>query len=179
MKKAIVVCLALILILLSAISCGVPQEDYAKVISDLTAAQTQIQSLQGELSTKETELSTKESELAAAQTQTQSLQGDLAAKETELSAKESELEVTNEKLEQGKARIEILNAIFIPAMTGELDAMTETEATNYSLEWQDSLNAVGDPVLTAKFEAFMDAGSDEALFSFFVYLLESTADALR
>ena len=46
------------------------------------------------------------SDLATAQTQIQSLQADL-------SAKESELQDIKGKLEQGKARIEILNAIFI------------------------------------------------------------------
>jgi len=165
MKKAIIVGLALIPILLFITSCGVAQEEYDRVSSDLAAAQTQIQSLQGELSTKETELSAKETELSA--------------KETELSAKETELEAAEEKLEQGKARIEILNAIFIPAMTGELDRMTEAESVSYFFEWRDKIMDVGDPVLIVKFEAMMEAFSDEALLSFFVYMLESTADALE
>ncbi|GAJ15139.1 unnamed protein product [marine sediment metagenome] len=56
MKKAIVAGLALILMLLFAISCGIPQEEYDRVSSDLTAAQTQIQSLQSDLSAKESDL---------------------------------------------------------------------------------------------------------------------------
>ena len=151
MKKVVIVGLALIPILLFITSCGVAQEEYDRVSSDLAAAQTQIQSLQGELSTKE----------------------------TELSAKETELEAAEEKLEQGKARIEILNAIFIPAMTGELDRMTEMEALNFFLEWRDKIKDMGDPVLIVKFEAMMETFSDEALLSFFVYILESTADALE
>ena len=113
------------------------------------------------------------SDLAAAQTQIQSLQD-------ELSAKESELEAADGKLEEGKARVEILNAVFIPAITGELDEMTETEAVNYFLEWRDKVNAIGDPALTAKFEALIDSGfSDEAFTSFFVYLLESIPEVLE
>jgi len=112
------------------------------------------------------------SDLAAGQAQIQSLQG-------ELSAKESELEAAEEKLEQGKARIEILNAIFLPAITGELDRMTEMEVFNFFLEWRDKIKDVGDTALTAKFEAMMQTFSYEAVLSFFVYLLESTADTLE
>ena len=144
MKKAIMVGLALIPMLLFITSCGVPQEEFNRVSSDLAAAQTQIQSLQGDLS-----------------------------------AKESELQAAKGKLEQGKARVEIINAIFVPAMTGELDRMTEGEAINFFFEWRDKIKDVGDPALTAKFEAMMQTFSDEALLSFFVYLLESTADALE
>ena len=112
------------------------------------------------------------SDLAAAQTQIQSLQ-------SELSEKEGELEAAQEKLAQGRARIEILNAIFIPAMTGELDRMAEMEAINLFLEWRDKIIDVEDPALTTKFEATIEAFSDEVLLSFFIYLLESTADALE
>ena len=151
MKKAIIVGLVLIPILLFITSCGVAQEEYDRVSSDLAAAQTQIQSLQGELSTKE----------------------------TELSAKESDLEAAKGKLEQGKARIEILNAVFLPGITGELDRMTDTEAMNYFLEWRDKVKAVGDPTLTAKFEAMLETFSDQAFTSFFIYLLESIPEALE
>ena len=151
MRKAMVVVLSLILILLFVTACGIPREEYDKLSSDFAAVQAQIQALQGELSTKE----------------------------TELSAKKSELEATKEKLGQGKARIEILNAIFIPAMTGELDRMTEGESVAFFFEWRDKVIAVGDPTLTAKFESMIETFSDEALLSFFVYLLDSTADALE
>jgi len=111
-------------------------------------------------------------DLAAVQAQIQSLQSDLSAKGSELKAAE-------EKLEQGKVRIEILNAFFIPAITGELDRMAEAEAMNYFLEWRDKVKTVGDPTLTAKFQAVMDAGSDEATLDLFVYLLESIPEALE
>ena len=113
------------------------------------------------------------SDLATAQTEIQSLQSDL-------SAKESKLEAAEEKLEQGKTRIEILNAIFIPAITGELDRMTEAEAVNYLFEWRDKVEAIGDLTLTAKFQAIIDSGgSEEATMIFFIYLLESIPEALE
>jgi len=91
MKRRILVGLALILPLLSAISCGVPQEEYNKLSSDLTVAQTQIQSLQSDLSTKKAELSTKESELVTAQTEISSLEDDLSAKERELATTQTQI----------------------------------------------------------------------------------------
>jgi len=174
MKKAILTGMVLVLMLFLLPSCaaGVSQEQYDKISSDLAAAQTQIQSLQDESSAKETELSAKESEFAAAQTQIQSLQG-------ELSAKDTELEATKERLKQARLRIEILNAIFIPAMTGELDRMTEMEAINLFFECRDNIKDVGDPLLEAKFEVIMEPTGEEGMMDFFIYLLESTADILE
>jgi len=174
MKKAILTVMVLILMLSLLPSCaaGVSQEDYDRVSSDLAAAQTEIQSLQGELSAKETELSAKEGELAAAQTQIQSLQNELPAKDTEL-------EATKERLKQARLRIEVLSAIFIPAMTGELDRMTEAEAISLFFECRDNIKDVGDPLLEAKFEVIIGPASEEGMTDFFIYLLESTADALE
>ncbi len=91
MKKRVLVGLALILPLLSAISCGVPQEEYNKLSSDLAVAQTQIQSLQNDLSAKKYELSMKESELVTARTEISSLEDDLSAKERELATAQTQI----------------------------------------------------------------------------------------
>ncbi|MCK4368562.1 MAG: protease inhibitor I42 family protein, partial [Dehalococcoidales bacterium] len=56
MKKVIVTGMVLILMLFLLPSCGVSQEDYDQVSSDLTAAQSQIQSLQGDLTVAEEKL---------------------------------------------------------------------------------------------------------------------------
>ena len=56
--------------------------------------------------------------------------------------------------------------------------MTENEAMNYFLEWRDKVIAIGDPTLTAKFQAIIDTGSEEATMAFFLYLLESVPEAL-
>ena len=160
MKKAIVTGMVLVLLLFLLPSCtagGVSQEEYDRVSSDLAAAQTQIQSLQGELSAKESEVE---------------------ATKTELEAIKGEFEVIEEKLEQGKARVEILNAIFIPAITGELEKKTEMETMNLFLEWRDKIKDIGDPALNTKFEAILETPGDEAMNSFFIYLLESISKAL-
>ncbi len=69
MKKTIMVGMVLILMLFLLSSCGVPQEDYDRVSSDLAAAQTQIQSLEGDLTAAQ-------ADLTKAEAQTQSLQTD-------------------------------------------------------------------------------------------------------
>ncbi len=56
MKKVIVTGMVLILMLFLLPSCGVSQEDYDQVSSDLTAAQSQVQSLQGDLTAAEEKL---------------------------------------------------------------------------------------------------------------------------
>jgi outer membrane murein-binding lipoprotein Lpp len=106
------------------------------------------------------------SDLAAAQAQIQKLQGDLTAKDAESKA-------TNEKLVKARNEIEILNAIFIPAMNGEFNNKTQDEMTRMFLSWKGKVDTVKDTILTAKFQAIMDGGgSNEATMAFFQYLLE-------
>ena len=107
MRKAIVTGIALVLMffLLPSCAAGVPQEEYDRVSSDLAAAQAQVQSLQSELSAKETELSAKESDLTAAQTQVQSLQSELSAKETELAAAQTQIQSLQNDLTEARAQI--------------------------------------------------------------------------
>jgi len=137
--------LALMLVLLLLSACGVPQEQYNKLNSDLAAAQAQIQTLQ-----------------------------------SDLTAKESDLKATQEKIVQATSKMEVLNAIFIPAMKGELNNMTQTETVTYFFTWRDKVNAIGDPVLTSKFQSIIDSGgADEVTLSFFLYLLENIPKTLE
>jgi septal ring factor EnvC (AmiA/AmiB activator) len=165
MKKAFGLSLALILILLFSVSCGISQDKYDKVNSSLAAAQVQIQKLQGDITAKD-------ASLAAAQAQIQKLQGDITAKDTTLKA-------ANDKMGKAKAEVEIFNAIFIPAMTGELNNMSEAEGTKLFLGLRDKVVAIGDPLLTTKIQAVIDSGSNEATLAFFQYLLEDIARTVQ
>jgi outer membrane murein-binding lipoprotein Lpp len=149
MKRVLSSGLALIMVLMVLtflISCsGISQEKYDKVNSDLTAAQAQIQKLQG----------------------------DLMAKDTEFKA-------TSEKLAKAKNEIEVLNAIFIPAMTGELNNKPQDEMASLFLGWRDKINTIGDPALTTKFQAIMEGGAgNEATNEFFQYLLLDIEKTLK
>ena len=125
-------------------------------------------------------LSDTKAELTSTKTELADTEAELLSTEAELTSTEVELSEINETLEEAKARMEIIEGIFVPAFTGELDEMTENEAAAWFLEWRDQIMAIGDPTLEALFQEFIDSViSDEAAFNFFVYLFESMAEALE
>jgi outer membrane murein-binding lipoprotein Lpp len=153
-KKYIFLCLALILVLplLGSCSSGISQAQYDKVYSDLSAAQAQTQKLQADLS--------------AAQAQTQKMQADLSAAQS--------------KMKLAKSEIDVINAIFIPAMNGDFANMTQAQTMTLFWGWRDKIIALGDPALTAKFQAIIDSNGDEAkTLAFFILLFESLPKILQ
>lgn len=91
MKKNIV-CLVLgcLMVLLLLSSCGIPQEEHDAVLAERDAAQTEVESLQSDLSKVEGQIETVESDLAEVQAKVGGLQAQLEierAKVTELSKK--------------------------------------------------------------------------------------------
>lgn len=161
MKRWLMVAMVVLLVLISTVTACAPkvsQEEYDGVVAELSTSQDEIQSLQGELSTTKAELSIVEAELAIAS---------------------DEVVITNRKLAQGRARLEVLNLVFIPALTGEMDYLTEAESVSLFLTWSNQVQGVGDPELTAKFDSMISSASDAAVLSFFVYLMESTAKELQ
>ena len=162
------------------------ESDLTKAQADYKALQTEHATLVKEKSSLETELEGVQSDLTKSQAEHATLVKEKSNLETELRGVESDLtsaqgkyDESCVKLEQGKARIEVLNAIFIPAITGELDGMTEAEALAYFLKWRDKVNTIGDAVLTTHFEAIISELSDEASIAFFLYLLESIPEVLE
>jgi ABC-type transport system involved in Fe-S cluster assembly fused permease/ATPase subunit len=152
-KKYIVFGLALILVLPFLVSCssGISQETYNKVNGDLTNALVQVQKLQGDIT--------------SAQAQTQKLQSDLTT--------------AQDKMKLAKSKIEIINAIFLPALKGEFDNMTEAQILNLFFGWRDKVVGIGDAALTAKFQAIIDSnGGDAETLAFFLYLFESLPKTL-
>ena len=99
---------------------------------------------------------------------------------SDLAAKTAELKAATDKLALVKGEVEIFNTIFLPAMRGDLDNMSDTDSMNLFLSVRDKVIAVGDSELTAKFQAIIDsAGSDESVFDFFIYLLEDISKELK
>ena len=113
------------------------------------------------------------SDLADAQAQIQKLQGDLLAKDTALKA-------IKEKFDKANSEIGILNDIFVPAISGELDNKTQDEMADLFLDWQAKVNAIGDPTLTEKFQMIIDSGGNNNVSNeFFKYLLEDIAKTVK
>lgn len=158
--------LLLVPLILATCTAGVSQEEYDKVKSELATAQAQVEGLESDLSTAQDQIETLESEYEDVQ--------------NDLRDSQDKVESLEEKIKQAKAKAEVLNGLFVPALTGELDQMTEEEAMSYFLEWRDTIEATGDPEMKEKFQGLIDSGfADNEMMDFFLYLFESIPDTLE
>jgi len=149
------------------------QSDYEEVTGKLKAAQDQIKTLQKDYDKAS-------SELKAVQSQIESLQGDYDQVKEELKAAQDQIETLQQKMKRAKAQAEIVGGIFIPAMTGELDQMTDAEVARWFLGWLDNIEAVEDPVMEKKLQALIESEfGDKEMIDFFIYLLESIPKTLE
>ena len=57
--------------------------------------------------------------------------------------------------------------------------MTNAEAMNFLLEWGDSIDTIGDPLLTRKSQVLMVAWGDETLDSLYTYLYDDILKTLE
>ena len=163
MRKVVGLGLLIIMVSFFLLSCGVPQETLNKANSDLAATQAQIQSLQDDLA--KTRLS-------------------MSDMGKELTATKSELASTKFLVRLAKRKIEVVNALFAPALNGTADTMTLTQSLNYFLGLRDKIRAIGDPIMDAKFQSMTDSilsgeNPDTALLSFLKYLFESMGKTLE
>ena len=160
MKKTIWLVAGLVMVLLFAVSCGgVSQEAYDKATGDL-AAKT------AELKNSTDDLTAKTAELQALNTKYDQTNSDLAA--------------VNTKLTKAKNEIAILNAIFLPAITGEMEQMSDAEGEKLLQEIEANVNTIGDAVLTKKYNAMKDSNGDaDTTMDFFVYLLQDMEKTLE
>ncbi len=165
MKKSILLATisALILIFLSSCSSGVSQEQYKKATDDLSSAQSQIQTLQSQLSSAQSQVQTLQTQVSSLQTQTQSCQSDLKGLTT--------------KISKAKMVADLMDSI------GQLylspSAPTTSQLANVYVQWANSVKAIDDPQLSAKFASLTNTstesqGSQAAVdFIFYLFTLES------
>ena len=173
MKKAIVVGLASILMLSFVISCGVPQEEYDKVSSDLTAAQTQIQSLQDDLTAAQ-------DDLTAAQTQIQSLQGDLAEAQAQIQPLQDDKEAAEEKRAEAMTYAEYLDILLYSLF--EEAGLTPRFAFESDIEWMIELRDTADDIGDAELSNYLkelEKQSEAALERMWHYCLDRIEKALK
>ena len=125
------------------------------------------------------ELADTKAALTDAQVDLASAEAELTSTIAALNSSKAENTGLNETLTVTRARMELINGVFVPVMKGELDGMTENELGAWFLGWQGGIEDVGDPILEEKWQVFLDSDfSDAAATSFFLYLFESTAEAL-
>lgn len=118
-KRYFIVSLVLLLVSLSMVSCGVPQEDYAAVLAEAEAAKSQVSSLQSDLAAARTDLNaaqsevdeleedldTAESDLAEAQDQLSSLTSQVSSLQSEASSLHDEISSLESSLASAEALI--------------------------------------------------------------------------
>ena len=175
MKKAILIGMVLVLVLFLLPSCaaGVPQEEYDRVSSDLAAAQTQIQSLQGDLTAAQ-------GDLTAAQTQIQSLQGDLAKAQTQVQPLQDAKEAVEAKRAEASVYAEYLDMLMYP-LWKEAE-LTPRFAFESDIEWMMELKNRADDMGDAELGNYLEElmkGDDAAMNLLWNHCLDSIEKALK
>lgn len=163
MKKLFLIALISLLTISALTGCGVPAEDYDKVVGDLTAAQTQIQKLEADLASTQTKISQLEDENAT-------LQNDLETTKTEYATLQTENDDLNVTIEEVTSRLEsayvyeqILVELLLPAVTGdELTAPFKISNVQAFVDKND------DQTLKVKFEAWSNSPSNRTLVGEFL-----------
>jgi len=97
-KKWFLVGGILLLVSLLVVGCGVPQEQYDALSSDLSKAQQELQSIKAELGSAQAKVSELTSSLRKAETDLEATQTDLEATQTDLKATQTDLGATQTDL---------------------------------------------------------------------------------
>lgn len=129
-----------------------------------TVAKTEYDKTLGELSTLQTQNTQIQTDLTAALALSRQLQTEIAKKETQfqsdLAKKDGQLQAANDRIKQAAIRIEILNALFLPVMTGK--QMTTSQQLDIVTAMREKVKATGDVQLIAKLDAFFEAAARQA-----------------
>ena len=163
MKRQSLTIIVMLLATLALAGCGVSAEDYDKVVSDLAAAQTQIQKLEADLASAQSENSRLEeensslqSDLDTAITAYQDLQAEYdycSAVLEEVAAEYDDLNTFLDELASAIDSAHVYHSIVIellgPAVTGDTLTASETIAAV-----GDLVEEAGDEGLQEKFDAW-------------------------
>lgn len=104
---------------------------------------------------------------------------DLAAKAAELESLNTQNNEANTKLDKLKIEVAIYNAVFIPALTGELDYASEAEQQQIINGIEDNIKTLNDPVLQRKYNQMKFSADSDATAEFFLYLLQDIEKTLE
>ena len=171
MKKAIMIGIALVLLLILLPSCaagvsGLSQEDYDKIVNDLAAIQTQIQSLQDDLTTT--------------QAQIQSWQDDLAKVQPQVQPLPEGKEVTEEKRTEALAYAEYMDILMYPPwkqakLTPRFDFEDDSE---WIMELKSRTSEMGDAELS-NYAKELEERREFAMERLWYYCLDRIEKALK
>ena len=173
MKRTIMVGMVLILMLFLLSSCGVPQEDYDGVSSDLATAQAEIQSLQGDLTAVRGDLTKVQDDLAAAQ-------ADLTKAQAQIQSLQSNEEVTEGKRAEALAYAEYLDMALYTVWkeSGIAPRFDFEDDLLWLLGLRDRASEIEDENLSNYVEELIE-GSEAATNQIWDYCLERIEQALK
>jgi uncharacterized coiled-coil DUF342 family protein len=146
MKKLFLITMIALLAAAPLAGCGVSAEDYDKVVSDLAAAQTQIQELETDLASAQDELSQLEDENATLQSKLDDTNTAYEALQAEYDDLKTLVDQVVAALESARVYEQIIVELISPAITG--DDLTAPETISRVKELVDFTN---DETLKEKF----------------------------
>ena len=143
--------------------------------SDLEAAQNDASEAAAQLEALQSDLETAQNEASDAVTNMETLQTDLETAQNAASDAETEVQALQDKIQSAAVAADILQLFFTIALSGE--ELTDEEGVTIFLDLNEKIEASGDEVLEQKFEeAILGGSGDEAMFDFFLYVIEIIAE---
>lgn len=113
-------------------------------------------------------------DLAAAQAQIQTLQA-------QVTSLQSDLQTANAKISKAKALADIVDSIM--KVYSNAGTMTTAQLAASYVQWSNGIQAIGDPVLSAKFDSLINAKTEseqtQASEDFILYLFELESKSLQ
>jgi septal ring factor EnvC (AmiA/AmiB activator) len=158
--------LGLILVLLLAASCGGPSlKDFNQATNDLASLNATYQQVNNNLQRVNNEL--------------QQVNSDLQVKTAEVDSLNDSNNETQTRLNKVKIELAIYNAVFIPALTGELNNAGEEEQQKIMDEIEADINLLDDPIMLRKYNQMKFSGDSDATAEFFLYILQDMENTLK
>jgi hypothetical protein len=164
MKKLFLVTVVVLLAAFALSACGVAQEEYDKVVSDLAAAQTQIQNL-------ETQLSSLNDEKVALEDEYEALDAEYQGLDSECDSIIADYDTTVDELDDMLYRtnpyLNILIEMSGPAITGDglREASLKSAVETYVME-------TGDDILQARYDDWAKSPTNRSMaYALFWYVL--------
>jgi septal ring factor EnvC (AmiA/AmiB activator) len=151
---------------------------YYRLNTQLKSTQAELQTLTENNDSLSKKYDALQAQYAELQGQNNKLTEELKTANSKTDGLQIDLDKSQTTTEQVKTRLAVLNSIFIPTITGEIFAMTEAEALVMFQVWTENIDAVNDPTLSQKFQAYLE-GSEQEFNEFLMYLLGSMEDILQ
>jgi outer membrane murein-binding lipoprotein Lpp len=173
--------LSVVLVVVSLVLIGcVPKSQLDQANSDLQTALAQQQELSTQLEETRSQLKTSQDELEQTKNDLQDAQDQVDQLQAELKDSQSEADKLRRSKMEALARAQVIEAIFVPTLSGQIDPQDQAAAAQLFLDWSRKIDATGDQQLKNKFANLItSAFSLDATVDFMTYAIQSLVDSLE